>query len=499
MNRWLRALSVLGLVAQVAWAAGESPIDRKTLDRWSAPYRGWYYWPEPIIASEPEIPGHETFHNTDVPCVYQMPGQPEKWYMSFIAFNGHGYNSFVAESNDLIHWKQPRLAMGFGKPGEFDHGGCVIGAFLYDSYDIRAPRVLKRRDGKFWTLYGCYPRQGGYELRPGYEGVAISGDGLIWRRAKDQPILSVSDADCGAWEKSCIYQPWLVEHEGKLYDFYNAAQGGVEQTGLALSTDLLSWKRYAGNPIIRVRLKGYDERFASDPKVFRDGDHWTMFYFGVGRGGAHIMVAFSRDLLHWTAHPEPLYKAGGHPGGLDKTYAHKISLVYRPESETFYMYYCAVGSKGRCIGLITSKRLDSGAEISTTRLTTDWPHWRGPNADSVADGRNLPIHWSQTKNVRWSVKLPGWGTSSPVVYRGRVFVTSQRADGVRKSLLTLCFDQIDGRELWRHDFGFGVDQRTNPKSNLATNTPAVTEDAVYVAFGNADVARYSHEGKLISG
>ena len=110
------------------------------------------------------------------------------------------------------------------------------------------------------------------------------------------------------WEKSCIYQPWLVEHEGKFYDFYNAAQGGVEQTGLALSTDLLSWKRYSGNPIIQVRPKGYDEQFASDSKVFRDGDHWAMFYFGVGRGGAHIMVAFSRDLLHWTAHPEPLYK-----------------------------------------------------------------------------------------------------------------------------------------------------------------------------------------------
>ena len=91
--------------------------------------------------------------------------------------------------------------------------------------------------------------------------------------------------------------------------------------------------------------------------MFRDGDHWVMFYFGVGRGGAHIMAAFSRDLLHWTPHPEPLYKAGGHPGGLDKTYAHKISLVYQPKNETFYMYYCAVGNKGRCIGLITSQRL----------------------------------------------------------------------------------------------------------------------------------------------
>jgi hypothetical protein len=346
----------------MAWAAEEPPIDRETLDRWSAPYRGWHYWPDPIIPVEPKIPGHEAFRNTDAPCVYQLPGKPDKWYMSFIAFNGQGYNSFIAESTDLIHWRQPRLAMGFGKPGEFDHGGCVIGAYLYQSSDIRAPRVLQRREGKFWTLYGCYARQGEYELRPGYEGVATSDDGLVWRRAKDQPILSVSDGDCGTWEKSCVYQPWLVEHENKFYDFYNAAQGDVEQTGLALSSDLLNWKRYSGNPVIRVRPKGYDEEFASDPKVFRDGDHWVMFYFGVRRERAHIMVAFSRDLLHWTPHPEPLYKAGGHPGGLDKTYAHKISLVYNPKNDTFYMYYCAKGNKRRCIGLITSNRLDTGTK-----------------------------------------------------------------------------------------------------------------------------------------
>ncbi len=337
----------------------KSAIDQATLDRWSAPYRGWHYWPEPIIPAEPMIEGFEDFKNTDVPTVYQLPNQPGRWFLSFIGFNGKGYNSFVVESDDLIHWKRPRHAMGFGPEGEFDHGGCVIGAFLYESYDIRAPRVLKRHNGKFWTLYGCYPRQGGYELRPGYEGVAISDDGLTWRRAKSDYILSVHDSDVGAWEKSCIYQPWLVENDGRFYNFYNAAQEGTEQTGLALSSDLLHWTRYDANPVIPVRPGGYDENFASDPKVFRDGDHWTMFYFGVGRGHAHIMIAFSRDLLHWTAHPKPLYEAGGHPGGLDRQYAHKIGLVYQPRQDTYYLYYCAVGNRGRCIGLLTSKPIDS--------------------------------------------------------------------------------------------------------------------------------------------
>jgi outer membrane protein assembly factor BamB len=112
----------------------------------------------------------------------------------------------------------------------------------------------------------------------------------------------------------------------------------------------------------------------------------------------------------------------------------------------------------------------------------------GPTADSVADGGSLPVQWSQTENVRWSVKLPGWGTSSPVVYGNRLFVTSQVDQDGKKSLLTLCFHRDTGKELWRHDFGLGVDQRTNPKSNLAVNTPAVTGDAVYVAFGNSDIA-----------
>ncbi len=85
----------------------------------------------------------------------------------------------------------------------------------------------------------------------------------------------------------------------------------------------------------------------------------------------------------------------------------------------------------------------------------------------------------------------------PDVYGDRVFVTSQTTGDGKKSLLTLCFDRKTGKELWRHDFGFGVDQKTHAKSNLAVNTPAVTPDAVYVAFGNADVARYTHDGKLV--
>ena len=367
---------VIGLLAlNVAGMAGAAPpasadpssadpvIGRATLDRWSAPYRGWHYWPEHVVPARPIIGGITNLLGTDVPTVFQIPGRAT-FYMSFIGFDGRGYQSFVAESEDLVHWGGYRLAMGYGAMNEFDHGGRVIGAFLYESYDIKAPRRLKQRDGKFWTLYGAYPRQGGYELRPGYEGLASSEDGLTWRRAQETPILAVQDPDCAGWEKDCIYQPWLVEDRGRFFNFYNAANGGMEQTGLAFSTDLFHWMRYPANPVVRVRPGGFDERFCSDPKVFRDGDHWVMFYFGVGRGGAHIMMAGSRDLVHWEAHPEPLYRAGGNPSGLDRQYAHKISLVYQAANDTFYLFYNAVPGQGgttggRGIGLITSRPIQS--------------------------------------------------------------------------------------------------------------------------------------------
>jgi hypothetical protein len=104
----------------------------------------------------------------------------------------------------------------------------------------------------------------------------------------------------------------------------------------------------------------------------------------------------------------------------------------------------------------------SASFASAQQPATDWPCWRGPKADGVAEGRNLPIRWTRTENVRWSVTLPGWGTSSPVVFGDKVVVTSHLKD--KKSLLTLCFDRANGKELWRHDFGFGVDQRTHEKS-----------------------------------
>lgn len=52
----------------------------------------------------------------------------------------------------------------------------------------------------------------------------------------------------------------------------------------------------------------------------------------------------------------------------------------------------------------------------------NWPQWRGPLATGVAPHGNPPVEWSETKNVRWKIEIPGRGLSTPIVWGDLVFV-----------------------------------------------------------------------------
>ena len=52
--------------------------------------------------------------------------------------------------------------------------------------------------------------------------------------------------------------------------------------------------------------------------------------------------------------------------------------------------------------------------------TKYWPAWRGPLANGVAPHGDPPTEWSETKNIRWKVELPGPGHASPIVWSDRI-------------------------------------------------------------------------------
>lgn len=71
-------------------------------------------------------------------------------------------------------------------------------------------------------------------------------------------------------------------------------------------------------------------------------------------------------------------------------------------------------------GLTTSI---AAAPASTAKADElHWPQWRGPLANGVAPAANPPIEWSEGKNVRWKVKLPGRGTSTPIIWGDSIFI-----------------------------------------------------------------------------
>jgi predicted GH43/DUF377 family glycosyl hydrolase len=334
-------------------------ISDSLLHSWSEPYRQWNYYPGYVV--DAGLEKNLTFEMVDGPNVYRHNDQ---WHMLYFGYDGNGYQSCLAISNDLINWRSAGRVMGYGAMNEFDYGGVVLVGPLYDNNSVCTPPQLKRWQNHFWILYGCYPKQGGYELGQGGQGLAWSEDGLAWNRySKTDPILSIKGG--ASWENKVIYSPCLIEHDGQFWNFYNAkGKNGKEQIGFATSGDLIHWKRYSNNPVIKNSADGYDALLAADAEIYWDTDHWVMFYFGASRNNpdgqvhAHTMAAFSRNLIHWRKHPEPIFKAGRHPQGLDRIHAHNISLVYNPENDTHYMFYCAVGDQGRGIGLLTSKTVE---------------------------------------------------------------------------------------------------------------------------------------------
>ena len=112
----------------------------------------------------------------------------------------------------------------------------------------------------------------------------------------------------------------------------------------------------------------------------------------------------------------------------------------------------------------------------------DWPVWRGPNHNGIAVG-DAPTEWSTEKNVRWVVDVPGKGHGSPIVVGDRVILATADIEQQKQELL--CYERSTGKLLWRsvaHQGGLIVEG--NKKATLASSTPAVAGQLVFINFLN---------------
>jgi outer membrane protein assembly factor BamB len=140
----------------------------------------------------------------------------------------------------------------------------------------------------------------------------------------------------------------------------------------------------------------------------------------------------------------------------------------------------------------------------------DWPQFRGPDGQGHAGAQPLPIEWSESKNVAWKSPIAGLGWSSPVVFGGRVWITTsveQPLDSARDrrgvSLRAIAFDAETGREIVNVEvFRIPANRRDiNPKNSWASPTPIIERDRegdrIYVHFGADGTAALTATGEIV--
>lgn len=135
--------------------------------------------------------------------------------------------------------------------------------------------------------------------------------------------------------------------------------------------------------------------------------------------------------------------------------------------------------------------------LAAPAAASDWPEFRGPDGQGHSAESGLPAEWGEDRNVEWKAPVPGRGWSTPVVVDGRIWLTTGTADG-GGVLRLLAFDAGTGAETLNVEVFRTEDESSpNPKNSLASPTPIVDGDRVYVHFGSYGTAAVSTAGEIL--
>jgi predicted GH43/DUF377 family glycosyl hydrolase len=298
----------------------------------------------------------------DCPSVFR---KGKYWYMTYIVFDGRGYETWLAKSKNLLDWKTLGRIMSFSDTADWDNNQKAGYIALQDTKWGGSYALGKFQD-KYWLSY-IGGKDRGYEAGPLAIGVASTSDDITkpheWQRL-NKPVLTAMDKDVRWWENKKLFKSTIIRDKKKTlghpFVMYYNANGDTsnntpkwrwfERIGMAVSDDMINWKRYQKDPVVHHKIG-----ITGDAVIQKIDDVWIMFYFGAfweGRKDAFNRFACSYDLVNWTDwNGDDLIKSSE---PYDEKFAHK-SFVVKHKS-VVYHFYCAVNNKDqRGIAVAMSK------------------------------------------------------------------------------------------------------------------------------------------------
>lgn len=132
----------------------------------------------------------------------------------------------------------------------------------------------------------------------------------------------------------------------------------------------------------------------------------------------------------------------------------------------------------------------------------NWLAWRGPHATGVAPDANPPITWSETKNIRFKLQIPGVGYGAPIISGDRIFLTTaipvgpklppvpDNAPGAhdnapvtqKHEFVVLAVDRAKGEIAWQEKVHEQVPHAGFHKSSALASASMVTDGKLVFAY-----------------
>jgi outer membrane protein assembly factor BamB len=136
-----------------------------------------------------------------------------------------------------------------------------------------------------------------------------------------------------------------------------------------------------------------------------------------------------------------------------------------------------------------------------------WMQFRGPGGQGISAETGLPTRWSSSSNVAWKTKLPGAGTSSPILIGDKLYLTTysgynvpgDEGDPSQLKRHLVCLDRKSGKLLWSKDVAAKLPEqdRIRDDHGYASSTPVSDGKSIYCFFGKTGVVAFDLAGKQL--